>query len=63
MSEETVDRLLSLPPFCKIPAEAFPKHLPLRGILRHDTRVQRFRPGELIVRQGDYGNSAFIILS
>ncbi len=63
MSEEMVDRLLTLAPFSKIPQDAFPKHLPLRGILRHDTRVQRFRAGELIVRQGDYGNSAFIILS
>jgi Fe-S-cluster-containing dehydrogenase component/CRP-like cAMP-binding protein len=41
----------------------FPKRTPLRDILRNDTRLRRFRRGEIIVRQGDYGTSAFLILS
>lgn len=35
----------------------------LEEILRLDTRVRSFKKGELIVRQGDYGTSAFMILS
>ncbi|MDB6039792.1 MAG: hypothetical protein JWM99_3633, partial [Verrucomicrobiales bacterium] len=63
MSEEGVDRLLTFPPFSKMNPESFPKTLPLRGILRHDSRVRAYKPGEIVVRQGDYGNSAFLILS
>jgi hypothetical protein len=44
-------------------AEKFPKRTPLREILRNDTRILKFRKGEIIVRQGDYGTSAFLILS
>lgn len=34
----------------------------LKKILLHDTRVREFRKGEVIVREGDYGNSAFVVL-
>jgi Fe-S-cluster-containing dehydrogenase component/CRP-like cAMP-binding protein len=63
MSEEVVDRLMTVAPFNGMNPDSFPKHLPLRGILRHDSRVRRYRAGEIVVRQGDYGNSAFLILS
>ncbi len=57
-----VDRLLRLPAFEKMDAARFPAHAPLRDILLNDGRVRRYRAGEIIVRQGDYGNSAFIII-
>src|SRR5215472_8100133 len=63
MTETAVNRLLTLEPFCKMRQESFPKSLPLRGILQHDARVRRFRRGEIIVRQGDYGTSAFMVIS
>ncbi len=63
MTDADADRLLAIPPFCDMSAERFPKRIPLRGILRHDTRLLRFRKGEIIVRQGDYGTSAFLILN
>ncbi len=63
MSDEMVDRVLSLRPLCDLRQDQFPAHLPLRGIVRHDTRLQKFKPGQIVVRQGDYGNSAFIVLS
>jgi Fe-S-cluster-containing dehydrogenase component/CRP-like cAMP-binding protein len=63
MPSEDVDRLLSLSPFKEMNEEAFPKRLPLRGILQHDTRIRKFTKGEIVVRQGDYGTSAFLILS
>src|SRR5260221_10437960 len=62
MTDEVVDRLLATAPFSGMDAAQFPKRTPLREILRNDTRVLRFRKGEIIVRQGDYGTSAFLIL-
>jgi Fe-S-cluster-containing dehydrogenase component/CRP-like cAMP-binding protein len=63
MTEAQLDRLLSLAPFKDMNAERFPKRVSLRDILRNDTRIRRFESGELIVRAGDYGTSAFMILS
>src|SRR5204862_2574054 len=63
MTDADVDRLLAIPPFSKMSPENFPRRTPLREILRHDTSIRRYRKGEIIVRQGDYGTSAFLILS
>ncbi len=63
MSERDVDELLRIEPFCSIDPSAFPPSLPLRDILLGDTRIVRYQPGDVIVREGDYGNSAFLILS
>ena len=62
MTEADVERLLSIEPFRQADASAFPPTLPLRGILRNDTRIVHFKDGDLIVREGDYGHSAFMIL-
>src|SRR6185436_13895026 len=63
MSDATVDRLLGVAPFSKMRPENFPKRASLRDVLKHDTRVRTFRKGELIVRAGDYGTSAFLVMS
>ena len=63
MTEAAVDRLMTLAPFCNMRPESFPKSLPLRSILQNDTRLRRFRRGEIVVRAGDYGTSAFMVLS
>jgi Fe-S-cluster-containing dehydrogenase component/CRP-like cAMP-binding protein len=63
MTERDVDRLLRVEPFRSIDASAFPPSLPLRGILLGDVRIGRYEPGDVIVREGDYGSSAFLILS
>ena len=63
MTDVAVDRLLATAPFSEMDAGKFPKRTPLREILRNDTRLLKFRKGEIIVRQGDYGTSAFLILS
>ena len=63
MTDADVDRLLRLEPFATIDPSRFPPSLPLRGILRNDTRLVRCRRGDLIVREGDYGNSAFLVLA
>jgi len=63
MTDVEVDRLLQIKPFCDMAAEKFPKRIPLREILRNDARICRFRRGEIIMRQGDYGTTAYLILS
>ncbi len=63
MTEDDVDRLLLLPPFNSIDPRNFLPSLPLRGILRNDCRIRLFENGDIIVREGDYGNSAFYVMS
>jgi len=62
MNDEIVDSVLTHLPFSAIDQSAFPKHIPFRDILRNDTRVLNYRSGDIIVREGDYGNSAFFIM-
>jgi Fe-S-cluster-containing dehydrogenase component/CRP-like cAMP-binding protein len=63
MTDADVDALLRVSPFCQMDARAFPPTLPLREILRGDTRIVRFENGDVVVREGDYGHSAFLVLS
>ena len=62
-TDAVVDIVLQRPPFSRIDPKNFTAAAPLRGIIRNDTRVMRYRPGDIVVREGDYGNSAFAILS
>ena len=63
MTDRDVDGLLRIEPFCRMDASAFPPTLPLRGVLLGDTRIGRYQEGDLIVREGDYGHSAFLVLA
>jgi len=63
MSDYDVDALLGRPEFASLDAARFPKAAPLRGILKNDCRIVAYDPGDIIVREGDYGNSAFLVLS
>ncbi|MGA9421096.1 MAG: cyclic nucleotide-binding domain-containing protein [Rhodanobacteraceae bacterium] len=63
MTQASVDRLRRVEPFRSMDATRFPAGLPLNGILQNDTRLRTFRDGEVIVREGDYGHSAFLILA
>ncbi len=62
MRDEDVDQLLDLPPFCDMDPAAFPLALPLRELLKNDTRINHYPGGAIVVREGDYGNSAFLVL-
>ncbi|MBL4701839.1 MAG: cyclic nucleotide-binding domain-containing protein [Phycisphaeraceae bacterium] len=55
--EELVQRLLVIEPFAKME-----NRKKLKDILHNDTRLLQFHDGDVIVRKGDYGNSAFITL-
>jgi len=63
MTEADVDRLMTTAPFSAMKPENFSPKVPLRGILRHDASIRRYRAGEIVVREGDYGTSAFLLLS
>lgn len=63
MSDVDVDRILSLEPFRNLNASSFGGKLSLRGILKNDARLVKFQPGDIVVRQGDWGNSAFFVAS
>ncbi len=63
MSETDVNRLMEIRPFSEMDLNKFSKRTPLRGILKNDARIRRFKNGEIIVRAGDYGSSAFLVLS
>lgn len=62
MSEQLIDEMLRLEPFRSMQPEAFPPRLGLRELLRNDCRIREYQPSELLIRQGEYGNSAFLVL-
>ena len=63
MTEADVKRLMEIRPFSEMDQSKFSKRTPLSGILLNDARIRRFKNGEIIVRAGDYGSSAFLLLS
>lgn len=63
MTDEMVDSLLQSPPFSQIDPAGFKRSLPFRDILMNDARIVGFDQGDIIVRRGDWGNSAFYVLS
>src|SRR5262245_27459071 len=63
MSEADVEMLLARAEFASLDAARFPAAAPLAGILKNDCRIVRYTPSDIIVREGDYGNSAFLVLS
>lgn len=63
MGEADVQRVLALEPFASMDSVRFAEPFTLDAIIRFDTRIVRFGVGEIVVRAGDYGNSAFVVLS
>ena len=50
-------------PFCDLDPAAFTRRMPLDDVLRYETSLRRVEPGQILVRRGDYGNSAVLILA
>ncbi|MCA9141632.1 MAG: cyclic nucleotide-binding domain-containing protein [Planctomycetaceae bacterium] len=63
MTDADVDRLLTIEPFASLDPTRFRGKVTLRGILKNDTRLVRCQAGDIVVRQGDWGNSAFLVIS
>lgn len=62
MTAEMVDSVLSHSPFREMDSSGFPKKLSLRDIVQNDSRVVDYQEGDIVIREGDYGNSAFLVL-
>ncbi len=63
MSDADVARLLATEPFRSMDPAAFPRQVSLAGLLANDCRIVEYEAGDVVYRQGDYGNSAFLILT
>ena len=63
MNDADVLWLRSREPFANMDAKSFPRSVPLEGVLRNDCRIRRCEPGEIIVREGDYGDSALLVMA
>ncbi len=62
MTDSELEKVLGLELFRNMDPAKFPASTPLADIIRNDTRIRRFRDGDIVVRVGDYGNSAFIVI-
>jgi Fe-S-cluster-containing dehydrogenase component/CRP-like cAMP-binding protein len=63
MSAVAVDRILGVEPFRSMSTGAFSPAISLQGILQNDCRLLELKSGDIIIREGEYGSSAFLILS
>ena len=63
MTEDSVDRVLTLKPFVAMNPADFPPTAPLRDIIRNDMRFQSFSDGDFVVRRGDFGTTSYVIVS
>lgn len=63
MRYEQVELLLQRPEFISIDESRFPASTPLYDILLNDCRIREYTAGDLVIREGDYGNSAFLLMS
>ncbi len=62
-SQSTIDLLLKMPPFAKMDERRFSRSATLSDILRNDTRLLELESGDVIFREGQYGGSAYLVLS
>ena len=63
MRFEQAEILMARPEFANIDESRFPAATPLFDILMNDCKVSEYDAGELVIREGDYGNSAFLLMS
>lgn len=63
MTDAMVEKVLKRPEFAAIAAEKLPKSVSLEGIIANDTRITEVEAGQIVLREGDYGHSAFLVLS
>lgn len=62
LTDADVDRILGMAPFSKLDADGFKRSLPLRDIIKNDVRLVSCKPGDMLIRKGDWGQSAFLVL-
>jgi Fe-S-cluster-containing dehydrogenase component/CRP-like cAMP-binding protein len=63
MTDADVAGLMAVEPFASMAEKAFPASMPLRDILKLDTAIRAYEPGQIVVRRDDYGTSAYLVLT
>ncbi len=63
MPDECVDFLMQSMPFSQMDGRCFAQSATLAEILRNDTRLHNLSAGDVIFREGQYGASAYLVLS
>jgi Fe-S-cluster-containing dehydrogenase component/CRP-like cAMP-binding protein len=62
MVTRDVSWMLRQAPFVDMNPDVFPSHSTLEDVIRHDCRIVSYQPGDIVLREGDYGGSAFLVL-
>ena len=62
MLKRDLQWMLNQPPFSEMNSDVFPAHSSLEGVLRHDCRILRYESGDIVIREGDYGGSGYLVL-
>jgi len=62
LDADAIARILASEPFADLDAALFPAHEPLSQIIAQHARLRRYVSGALIMREGDYGSAAFVVL-
>ena len=63
MLKEDVDWLLRQAPFSHMDQQRFAHNTPLAAVLQNDARLLHLNPGDVIFREGQYGGSAYLVLT
>lgn len=63
MLKEDVEWLLQQPPFSLMDQQRFAHNTPLADVLQNDARLLHLNPGDVIFREGQYGGSAYLVLT
>lgn len=62
MSDHEVEQLMRVAPFSEMDQAKFPAALSLKGILKNDVRIVDYQDADIVIREGEYGSSAFLVL-
>jgi len=63
MTDADVQEVLTCQAFSPIEQKKFPKTMPLDAIIRNDGAIRHYEPGDILIKEGEYGQTAFFILS
>jgi Fe-S-cluster-containing dehydrogenase component/CRP-like cAMP-binding protein len=62
MTDRDLEWVMKLEPFASMDPTFFSSSASILDILRHDARISRYESGDVIVREGDYGSCAHVVL-
>lgn len=63
MNSTLVSWLVKLPPFSQMSPNRFSQSTPLKDIIRNDCQLIELKSGDIVFQEGQYGDSAYLVLS